>query len=91
MFAIQYAFQFLMIVVDRCGIVVDRCGSLWIVVDRWGSLWVVPGFSNYVFSTLRKYSSSDTLSQLPMNIHRNYQRNLTRVFSVCSEMPSDSK
>ena len=48
MFAIQYAFQFLMIVVDRCGIVVDRCGSLWIVVDRCGSLWVVPGFSNYV-------------------------------------------
>ena len=47
MFAIQYAFQFLMIVVDRCGIVVDRCGSLWIVVDRCGSLWVVPGFSNY--------------------------------------------
>ena len=54
MFAIQYAFQLLMIVVDRCGIVVDRCGivvdrcgSLWIVVDRCGSLWVVPGFSNY--------------------------------------------
>ena len=54
MFAIQYAFQFLMIVVDRCGIVVgslwivvDRCGSLWIVVGRCGSLWVVPGFSNY--------------------------------------------
>ena len=47
MFAIQYAFQFLMIVVDRCGIVVDRCGSLWVVVDRCGSLWVVPGFSNY--------------------------------------------
>ena len=50
----QYA---LMIVVDRCGIVVDRCGSLWVVVGRcgslWivvgrcGSLWVVPGFSNY--------------------------------------------
>ena len=47
----------LMIVVDRCGIVVDRCGSLWVVADRcgslWvvvgrcGSLWVVPGFSNY--------------------------------------------
>ena len=36
MFAIQYAFQFLMIVVDRCGIVVDRCGSLWIVVGRSG-------------------------------------------------------
>ena len=36
-------------------------------------------------------SSSDTLSKLPMNIHRNYQRNLTRVFSVSSEMPSDSK
>ena len=44
-----------------------------------------------MFSKLRKYSSSDTLSQLPMNIHRNYERNLTRVFSVCSEMPSDSK
>ena len=43
MFAIQYAFQFLMIVVDRCGIVVDRCGSLWIVVDRCGSLWIVVG------------------------------------------------
>ena len=40
MFAIQYAFQFLMIVVDRCGIVVDRCG---IVVDRCGSLWIVVG------------------------------------------------
>ena len=26
-----------------------------------------------------------------MNIHRNYQRNLTRVFSVCSETRSDSK
>ena len=25
------------------------------------------------------------------NYHRNYQQNLTRVFSVCSEMPSDSK
>ena len=37
----------LMIVVDRCGIVVGRCGSLWIVVGRCGSLWVVPGFSNY--------------------------------------------
>ena len=36
----QYA---LMIVVDRCGIVVDRCGSLWVVVDRCGSLWVVVG------------------------------------------------
>ena len=44
-----------------------------------------------MFSTLRKYSSSHTLSQLPMNIHRNYQRNLTRVFSVCAEMLSDSK
>ena len=40
MFAIQYAFQFLMIVVGRCG-------SLWIVVGRCGSLWVVLGFSNY--------------------------------------------
>ena len=52
MFAIQYAFQFLMIGVDRCGslwIVVDRCGSLWIVVGRCGSLWVVPGFSNYAW------------------------------------------
>ena len=38
-----------------------------------------------------QYSTSDTLSQFPMNIHRNYQGNLTRVFSVCSEMPSDSK
>ena len=44
-----------------------------------------------VFDTYRKYSSSDTLSQLAMKIHRNYQRNLTRVFSVCSEMPSDSQ
>ena len=26
-----------------------------------------------------------------MNIHRNYQRNLTRVFSVCSQTRSDSK
>ena len=25
-----------------------------------------------MLSTLRKYSSSDTLSQFPMNIHRNY-------------------
>ena len=56
MFAIQYAFQFLMIVVDRCGIVVDRCGSLWVVVDRCGSLWVVPGFSNYVPSDVHLYS-----------------------------------
>ena len=50
MFAIQYAFQFLMIGVDRCGslwIVVGRCGSLWIVVGHCGSLWIVPGFSNY--------------------------------------------
>ena len=29
-----------------------------------------------------KYSSYDTLSQLPMNIHRTYQRNLTRVSYV---------
>ena len=36
MFAIQYAFQFLMIVVDRCGIVVGRCGSLWVIVGRSG-------------------------------------------------------
>ena len=35
-----------------------------------------------MFLTLRKYSSSDTLSQLPMNIHRNYERNLTRVSHV---------
>ena len=40
----QYA---LMIVVDRCGIVVDRCGSLWVVVGRCGSLWVVVGRSGF--------------------------------------------
>ena len=35
-----------------------------------------------MFSTLKKYSSSYTLSQFPMNnIHRNYQRNPTRVVS----------
>ena len=42
------------------------------------------------FRHLENIQVPDTLSQLPMNIHRNYQRNLTRVFSVCSEMPSDS-
>ena len=44
MFAIQYAFQFLMIVVDRCGslwVVVGRCGSLWIVVGHCGSFRVL--------------------------------------------------
>ena len=30
-------------------------------------------------------------TQLPMNIHRNYQRNFTRVFSVRQEIPSDYK
>ena len=37
----------LMIVVDRCGIVVGRCGSLWIVVGRCGSLWVIVGRSGF--------------------------------------------
>ena len=39
----------------------------------------------------KKYLSSDTRRQLSVNIHRNHQRNLTRVFSVYSETPSDSK
>ena len=43
-----------------------------------------------MFSTLRKYESSDTVSKVPMNIHRNYRNKYLMFLEELNDLFGDN-